>query len=180
MAFYIFPFLSDLPVWNTRGVIAALILHIGVSEPLYYWVHRCFHGNYLFTRYHSLHHASTVTQSFTGERNKNPSAHLISSSSHLTTHSRTVKFLVCLFNPFFILFTAAGSATFLEHLILSAVVGIPVLGSSLMGFGSISMIYGYVLIFDFLRCLGHSNVEVVPHAMFHAFPFLKYLIYTPT
>lgn len=139
VAFYIFPFLSDLPVWNTRGVIAALILHIGVSEPLYYWVHRCFHGNYLFTRYHSLHHASTVTQSFT-----------------------------------------AGSATFLEHLILSAVVGIPVLGSSLMGFGSISMIYGYVLIFDFLRCLGHSNVEVVPHAMFHAFPFLKYLIYTPT
>ncbi|KAL6331636.1 hypothetical protein AAG906_011576 [Vitis piasezkii] len=126
VAFYIFPFLADIPVWNTRG-------------SLYYWVHRRFHGNYLFTRYHSLHHESTVTQSFT-----------------------------------------AGSATFLEHLILSAVVGIPVLGSSLMGFGSISMIYGYVLIFDFLRCLGHSNVEVVPHAMFHAFPFLKYLIYTPT
>lgn len=66
--FNIFPFLSEMPVWNTRGIIAALILHIGVSEPLYYWVHRrLFHGSNLFyTRYHSLHHLSKVTQSFTG------------------------------------------------------------------------------------------------------------------
>lgn len=75
VAFYIFPSLADLPIWNTRGVIAALLLHIGISEPLYYWGHRCFHGDYLFTRYHSLHHSSIITQSFTGERNP----HLISS-----------------------------------------------------------------------------------------------------
>ena len=174
MGFYIFPFLADMPVWNTGGMIAALILHIGVSEPLYYWIHRQFHGSYLFSRYHSLHHASRVTQSFTG------ALLIFLPYSHLTTLSRTARFLISLSLSFSILFTAAGSATFLEHLILSAVVGIPILGSSLMGLGSMSMVYGHVLIFDFLRCLGHSNVEVVPHALFQTFPFLKYLIYTPT
>ncbi|XP_063936235.1 very-long-chain aldehyde decarbonylase CER3-like [Daucus carota subsp. sativus] len=29
-------------------------------------------------------------------------------------------------------------------------------------------------------CLGHSNIEVVPHRIFHLLPPLKYLIYTPT
>ncbi|KAL7193695.1 hypothetical protein ACSBR2_025332 [Camellia fascicularis] len=74
----------------------------------------------------------------------------------------------------------AGHATVLEHLILTAVIGIPVLGTCLFGQGSISLIYGYVLIFDFLRCLGHSNVEMVPHELFQTFPFMKYFLYTPT
>jgi hypothetical protein len=77
-------------------------------------------------------------------------------------------------------FTAAGYATFLEHLMLSVVIGIPMLGASVMGYGSISMIYAYVLIFDFLRCLGHCNVEVVPYQIFEAIPFARYLLYTPT
>ncbi|KAA8522805.1 hypothetical protein F0562_009228 [Nyssa sinensis] len=139
MACYMFPILTSLPLWNTRGFVAIMILHMGVSEPLYYWVHRYFHGDYLFAHYHSLHHSSAVPQPFT-----------------------------------------AGNATFLEHLVLNAVIGIPVLGCCLIGYGSISMIYGYVLIFDFLRCLGHCNVEIVPHQMFETFPFLRYLLYTPT
>ncbi|KAK9274452.1 hypothetical protein L1049_021699 [Liquidambar formosana] len=139
MAYYIFPFLANLPLWDSRGFIIVLMLHMTVSEPLFYWVHRCFHGNYLFTHYHSLHHSSPVPQSFT-----------------------------------------AGYATFLEHLILTAVIGIPVLGSCLIGCGSISMIYAYVLMFDFLKCLGHCNVEVIPHQVFETFPFLRYLLYTPT
>ncbi|KAF8400443.1 hypothetical protein HHK36_013741 [Tetracentron sinense] len=139
IACYSLPFLTDLPLWNTRGFTYALILHMGVSEPLYYWTHRYFHSDYLFTHYHSLHHASAVPQSFT-----------------------------------------AGNATLLEHLILSVVIGVPILGASLIGSGSISMIYIYVLIFDFLRCLGHSNVEIVPHFLFETFPFLRYLLYTPT
>ncbi|KAG5569372.1 hypothetical protein H5410_059138 [Solanum commersonii] len=49
-----------------------------------------------------------------------------------------------------------------------------------MGYGSIAMIYSYVLVFDFLRCLGHCNFEIIPHQLFLAFPFMKYLIYTPT
>uniref|UniRef100_A0A5B6Z7Y4 Putative Fatty acid hydroxylase superfamily n=1 Tax=Davidia involucrata TaxID=16924 RepID=A0A5B6Z7Y4_DAVIN len=139
MACYMFPVLTSLPLWNTRGLIAIMILHMGVSEPLYYWLHKKFHGNYLFTHYHSLHHSSAVPQPFT-----------------------------------------AGNATFLEHLVLNAVIGIPVLGCCLIGYGSMSMIYGYVLIFDFLRCLGHCNVEILPHQMFETFPFLRYLLYTPT
>lgn len=134
-----FPFLQNLPLWNMKGVIAALIFHVGISEPLYYWVHRKFHGNYLFTNYHSLHHSSPVPQSFT-----------------------------------------AGNGTVLEHLFLSLVIGIPILGASFIGYGSISLIYGYILIFDFLRCLGHCNVEVVPYRIFKTFPFIRYLIYTPT
>ncbi|KAG6698882.1 hypothetical protein I3842_08G041600 [Carya illinoinensis] len=139
IACYIFPFLENLPLWNTKGFIALLTLHMAVSEPLYYWMHRCFHGNHLFAHYHYLHHSSPVPQPFT-----------------------------------------AGNATLLEHLVLTGIIGIPILGASLMGYGSISMIYAYVLIFDFLRCLGHCNVEVVPYQIFETIPFLRYLIYTPT
>ncbi|OVA15729.1 Fatty acid hydroxylase [Macleaya cordata] len=139
IAYYSFPFLGNLPLWNSKGCIYALLLHVGVSEPLYYWIHRSLHSNYLFKNYHSIHHASAVPQSLT-----------------------------------------AGNATPLEHLILGLIIGIPTLGVSLVGYGSVVMIYGYILIFDSLRCLGHSNVEVVPHWIFRIFPFLRYLLYTPT
>jgi len=49
-----------------------------------------------------------------------------------------------------------------------------------MGYGSTSMIYGYIFIFDFLRSLGHCNAEIVPHRLFQTFPFMRYIIYTPT
>lgn len=128
-----------LPVWNLKGLLFALILHVAASEPLYYWVHRALRQNRLFMNYHSLHHSSQVPQPFT-----------------------------------------AGHATFLEHLILCVVIGLPVVGTCLLGYGSISMIYGYILTFDFLRCLGHCNVEVISHQVFQILPSLKYLLYTPT
>ncbi|KAL1363443.1 hypothetical protein AAHE18_03G150000 [Arachis hypogaea] len=139
LCYYIFPFFKNLPVLNVKGLVTALILHVGISEPLYYWVHRKFHGDNLFNRFHSLHHSSPVLQCLT-----------------------------------------AGHATVLEHLVLAIVIGIPILGASMMGFGSACLIYGYILVFDFLRCLGHSNVEIVPHQLFQTLPFMKYLIYTPT
>ncbi|MCV5005153.1 hypothetical protein OFM39_36400, partial [Escherichia coli] len=74
----------------------------------------------------------------------------------------------------------AGNATLLELLVLSVVIGIPIIGASILGFGSISLIFGYIAVFDFLRCLGHSNVEVISYKIFEALPFLRYLIYTPT
>ncbi|CAL5361684.1 unnamed protein product [Camellia sinensis] len=74
----------------------------------------------------------------------------------------------------------AGYATFLEHILMCVIVGLPIIGTILVGFGSISMIYGHVLIFDFLRCLGHCNVEIIPHQLFDAFPLVRYVIYTPT
>lgn len=67
MGYYIFPCSESLPRWNTKGFIALLILHVAVSEPLYYVLHRHFHRNkYLFIHYHSLHHSSPVPQIPTG------------------------------------------------------------------------------------------------------------------
>lgn len=137
---YIFPSLQNLPLWNLKGLITVIILHVGVSEPLYYFVHRFLHRvDFLFQNYHSLHHSSPVPHPFT-----------------------------------------AGNATFLENLVLSVVIGIPIIGASLLGYGSLGLIFGYISIFDFLRCLGHCNVEVVPHTVFEAVPVLRYLLYTPT
>ncbi|KAM6552925.1 hypothetical protein CsatB_013687 [Cannabis sativa] len=137
---YIFPFLQNLPLWDSKGVITVLLLHIGISEPLFYWVHRNFHNkDYLFTNYHSLHHSTPVQTPFT-----------------------------------------AGNGSLLENMVLGIIIGIPVMGSSLLGYGSIKLVYGYVLVFDFLRCLGHSNVEVVSHKVFEKMPFLRYILYTPT
>lgn len=80
----------------------------------------------------------------------------------------------------FCVVAVAGNATLLEHLILTVIIGVPVFGAYLMGYGSAGLVYGYVLMFDFLRCLGHCNVEIVPHGLFQTFPFLRYVIYTPT
>ncbi|XP_021895251.1 protein ECERIFERUM 3 [Carica papaya] len=135
---YMFPCFDKLPLFNTKGLIALMLLHVTISEPLYYWIHRRLHGNYIFTNYHSLHHSSPVPQPVT-----------------------------------------AGHATFLEQLLLSAIIGIPLLGSFLMGVGSISLIYGYVLVFDFLRCWIHSNLDLAPRTLFHFLPFLRFLLATP-
>ncbi|KAL0785024.1 hypothetical protein Bca101_001269 [Brassica carinata] len=103
-----------IPLWNTKGLIVLLVLHVTFSEPLYYFLHRSVHrNNYLFTHYHSFHHSSPVP------------------------------------NP-------------------------------MTGVGSISLIYGYAITFDFLRCLGHCNVEIFSHKLFETLPILRYLIYTPT
>lgn len=89
----------------------------------------------------------------------------------------------CSFQEFYLInmmCVIAGHATFLEHLLLMMVVGIPIIGTFLIGYGSLSLIYCYVLTFDLLRCLGHSNVEIIPYQIFEAIPFLKYIILTPT
>ncbi|KAL3532934.1 hypothetical protein ACH5RR_006455 [Cinchona calisaya] len=139
LIFSVFPFLANLPFWNTRGFIAVVLLHVAISEPLYYVTHKYFHGDYLFANYHSLHHSSPVPQPFT-----------------------------------------AGHLTLFEHLVMAMVIGVPILGVCLAGYASISVIYTYVLMFDLLRCLGHCNIEIVPHQLFESFPFLRYILYSPT
>ena len=67
MALPSFPFLENLPLWNTKGIMCCIVLHVGISEPLYYWFHRLSHTQYFFSHYHSVHHASIVTQPFTGK-----------------------------------------------------------------------------------------------------------------
>ncbi|CAH8280037.1 unnamed protein product [Arabidopsis lyrata] len=132
--------INSLPLWNTKGLIALIVLHVTFSEPLYYFLHRSFHrNNYFFTHYHSFHHSSPVPHPMT-----------------------------------------AGNATLLENLILCVVAGVPLIGSCLFGVGSLSVIYGYAVMFDFMRCLGHCNVEIFSHKLFELLPILRYLIYTPT
>ncbi|XP_074575659.1 LOW QUALITY PROTEIN: very-long-chain aldehyde decarbonylase GL1-1-like [Curcuma longa] len=137
---FLFPTLRGLPVWDARGALLAFALHVTISEPLFYVIHRALHAwPSLFHHYHSLHHSSRVPQSFT-----------------------------------------AGFGTPLEQAMLCVVMGVPLVGAAMAGLGSVGLIYGHVLCFDFLRCMGHSNVEVFSHRLFEAMPVFKYLIYTPT
>ncbi|KAK2986122.1 hypothetical protein RJ640_024621, partial [Escallonia rubra] len=56
---------SHLPLWRTDGVIITILLHIGAVEFLYYWLHRALHHHFLYSRYHSHHHSSIVTEPIT-------------------------------------------------------------------------------------------------------------------
>ncbi|KAK1630926.1 hypothetical protein QYE76_005241 [Lolium multiflorum] len=138
-AFYAFPSLRHLPAWEPRGLLVAAILHVVLTEPLYYLSHRAFHGGRLFARYHALHHSSRVPTPFT-----------------------------------------AGFATPLEHLVLGALVVLPLAGACAAGVGSAGLAFVYVFAFDFLRAMGSCNVELFPAGLFRAAPFLRYIIYTPT
>lgn len=61
-----FPAVSELRAWDPRGWALALLLHVAVSEPAFYWAHRALHRGPLFSQYHARHHSSPVTQPFTG------------------------------------------------------------------------------------------------------------------
>ncbi|KAF3329631.1 protein ECERIFERUM 3-like protein [Carex littledalei] len=74
----------------------------------------------------------------------------------------------------------AGFATPLEHLVQAVAMVAPLFGAFIMGCGSIGLIYSHILLFDYLRCMGYSNVEVFDHQLFKTYPLLRYLIYTPS
>ncbi|CAN1310290.1 Very-long-chain aldehyde decarbonylase CER1 [Linum perenne] len=56
---------THLPWWRMDGVIITIILHAGPVEFLYYWLHRALHHHFLYSRYHSHHHSSIVTEPIT-------------------------------------------------------------------------------------------------------------------
>ncbi|CAN1168208.1 Very-long-chain aldehyde decarbonylase GL1-5 [Linum perenne] len=56
---------TNLPIWRTDGVVLTALLHAGPVEFLYYWLHRALHHHFLYSRYHSHHHSSIVTQPIT-------------------------------------------------------------------------------------------------------------------
>ncbi|KAI4353959.1 hypothetical protein L6164_002874 [Bauhinia variegata] len=62
---YSFAVASHLPLWNSDGIVMAILLHAGPVEFLYYWLHRALHHHYLYSRYHSHHHSSIVTEPIT-------------------------------------------------------------------------------------------------------------------
>ncbi|TKY68823.1 hypothetical protein E2542_SST05085 [Spatholobus suberectus] len=62
---YTLPGASRLPLWRTDGVVMTILLHAGPVEFLYYWLHRALHHHFLYSRYHSHHHSSIVTEPIT-------------------------------------------------------------------------------------------------------------------
>jgi sterol desaturase/sphingolipid hydroxylase (fatty acid hydroxylase superfamily) len=101
-AHHFLPFLRGVILWNPQGLIYLIVLHIGPAEALYYWAHRAFHRDFVFSRYHSLHHVSVTLQPST-----------------------------------------ARNATFLEHLFLTYIMEIPVIGASWLRERSILLVYLY-------------------------------------
>ncbi|KAJ1694009.1 hypothetical protein LUZ63_010707 [Rhynchospora breviuscula] len=128
-----------LPWWSTDGAIITALLHIGPVEFLYYWFHRALHHHFLYSRYHSHHHASIVTEPITS-----------------------------VIHPF------------AEHIVYFALFAIPLLVSLFTGTASILTYFFYITYIDFMNNMGHCNFELVPTWLFHAFPPLKYLMYTPS
>ncbi|MCO5597336.1 hypothetical protein L7F22_051412 [Adiantum nelumboides] len=53
---------DHLPLWNARGLLITLLLHMGPAELLYYCFHRALHTKYLFSNYHKLHHESVTPE----------------------------------------------------------------------------------------------------------------------
>mmetsp|Transcript_32149 Transcript_32149/g.91202 ORF Transcript_32149/g.91202 Transcript_32149/m.91202 type:complete len:623 (-) Transcript_32149:250-2118(-) len=135
----VLPQFEAFPANNWTGLMQMLLLHAGPTEFIYYWLHRALHHHSLYSKYHSHHHASFVTEAITG-------------SVH----------------------------PFLEHICYTANFAIPLLGTWLMGGASWAMFYVYLLGFDFLNAWGHCNFEFFPLWIIETFPFVKYLIYTPT
>uniref|UniRef100_A0A7S4PEJ6 Fatty acid hydroxylase domain-containing protein n=1 Tax=Guillardia theta TaxID=55529 RepID=A0A7S4PEJ6_GUITH len=130
---------KDFPLYDNKGLIKLILIHMGPTEFIYYWLHRALHIHSLYAKYHSHHHASFVTEAISG-------------SVH----------------------------PFMEHLMYTANFAIPLVGTWLAGGASISMFYLYLLGFDLLNMIGHCNFEFFPVWPFRVFPWLKYLIYTPS
>uniref|UniRef100_A0ACD5V3K8 Uncharacterized protein n=1 Tax=Avena sativa TaxID=4498 RepID=A0ACD5V3K8_AVESA len=59
------PSVRLMPMWDTKGAIITVLLHIGPVEFVYYWFHRALHHHFLYSRYHSHHHTSIVTEPIT-------------------------------------------------------------------------------------------------------------------
>ncbi|KAL9234328.1 hypothetical protein vseg_009211 [Gypsophila vaccaria] len=55
----------NMPFWRTDGVLLMFLIHTGPVEFLYYWLHRALHHHFLYSRYHSHHHSSIVTEPIT-------------------------------------------------------------------------------------------------------------------
>ncbi len=66
---------SGFAAWNSAGLVQLLLLHVGPTEWLYYWLHRALHWHPLYQRYHSHHHASFVAEPITGARRARRAGH---------------------------------------------------------------------------------------------------------
>jgi len=57
---------ANFPLYDGKGLIKCLLIHMGPTEFIYYWLHRALHLHTLYAKYHSHHHASFVPEAVTG------------------------------------------------------------------------------------------------------------------
>ncbi|KAK7286936.1 hypothetical protein RJT34_22304 [Clitoria ternatea] len=69
---------------------------------------------------------------------------------------------------------------FAEHIAYFVLFAIPLYTTVITRTASIASFAGYLTYIDFMNNLGHCNFEFIPKAIFSTFPFLKYLMYTPS
>ncbi|EAY87991.1 hypothetical protein EE612_014430 [Oryza sativa] len=69
---------------------------------------------------------------------------------------------------------------FAEEVVYFVLLAIPILSTVATGTVSVVTANGYLVYIDFMNYLGHCNFELVPKCLFHVFPPLKYLLYTPS
>ncbi|KAJ4950024.1 hypothetical protein NE237_026856 [Protea cynaroides] len=65
IGFMYLPGTSRMPLWRWDGLVLTILLHMGPVEFIYYWFHRALHHHFLYSRYHSHHHSSIVTEPIT-------------------------------------------------------------------------------------------------------------------
>lgn len=88
------PSVRRMPVWRTDGAVVTALVHTGPVEFLYYWFHRALHHHFLYSRYHSHHHASIVTEPITCKPHDLKAVFLysiFSTSSYLFFHAHASK-----------------------------------------------------------------------------------------
>ncbi|KAL5718527.1 aldehyde oxygenase (deformylating) [Ranunculus cassubicifolius] len=73
-----------------------------------------------------------------------------------------------------------GTQPFAEMLVYFILIFIPVVTTVLNGTASFACLFGYITYIDFMNNLGHCNFEFIPNWLFKLFPFIKYLMYTPS
>jgi aldehyde decarbonylase len=165
------PTAQAAPWWNSKGLVLAALLHAGPVEFLYYWFHRALHHHYLYSRYHSHHHASIVTEPITCMY-----ACLIFSILVVLADDA----LHPCMNDGLCMHIAAVIHPFAEELVYFVLLGIPLFTMIGTGTASVVVANGYLVYIDFMNYLGHCNFELVPKLLFDVFPPLKYLMYTPS
>ncbi|RYQ88197.1 hypothetical protein Ahy_B09g095538 isoform J [Arachis hypogaea] len=75
---------------------------------------------------------------------------------------------------------AAVIHPFAEHIAYFVLFAIPLYTTVITRTASIASFAGYLAYIDFMNNMGHCNFEFIPTTLFSFFPFLKFLIYTPS
>ncbi|KAJ8438487.1 hypothetical protein Cgig2_008974 [Carnegiea gigantea] len=65
IGYWVLDIAKKMPSWRADGMLYIFLLHAGPVEFLYYWFHRALHHHFLYSRYHSHHHSSIVTEPIT-------------------------------------------------------------------------------------------------------------------